>query len=139
MRNRVTAALAVIAFMATFTSAARGATAACTPATIVAPIEADAWLDANSPTANKGSDAVLSVDGTTRAVVRFQLPAGIPEGCVIESARLRLYADSGTEGARVEALPLAAAWSESTVTWANQPAASSAAVGAWSRDGYMRW
>jgi hypothetical protein len=96
---------------------AQAAVDGCVPSTVVASASADAWVDANSTQSNKGSDAVLSVGGTTRALVRFSLPTGVPQGCVVELARLRLYADSGTEGARVEALPLASTWAESTVTW----------------------
>jgi hypothetical protein len=76
----------------------------CVEATVVAPVQADAWIDFNSQLANKGSDAVLEVGGDARALVRFRLPSEVPAGCVLESARLRVFADSGTEGARVEAL-----------------------------------
>jgi large repetitive protein len=55
-----------------------------------------AWIDENSPTSNKGSDSILKVQSkgprdNFRSLVRFTLPA-IPQGCVIESATLRLYA-----------------------------------------------
>src|SRR5918992_2302376 len=93
--------------------AAHGQTPAdCQEATVVSPVVADSWIDLNSASANKGSDAVLDVSGDTRALVRFQLPATVPDGCVVESARLRVYADSGSEGARVEAVPVASAWTE---------------------------
>ncbi|HSF98967.1 MAG TPA: right-handed parallel beta-helix repeat-containing protein, partial [Ornithinibacter sp.] len=118
---------------------AKAAVDGCVATTVVSNVSADAWVDANSTQSNKGSDAVLSVSGTTRSLVRFALPAGVPQGCVVELARLRMYADSGTDGARVEALPLASTWSESVVTWDSQPAATGAPAGAWSRDGYMQW
>ena len=113
--------------------------AECVEATVVVPVEADAWIDLNSPLATKGSDAVLDVSGESRALVRFPLPAEVPAGCVLESARLRVYADSGTEGARVEAVRLASGWTESTVNWTDQPAPIGSAVAAWSTDGYMAW
>jgi parallel beta-helix repeat protein len=128
--------LAAVAFMA---PAAHGAASTCTATTVVAAADADAWIDANSVTANKGSDAVLSVGDTSRTLVRFRLPSGAPEGCVVESARLRMFADSGTEGTRVVALPLASGWSESSVTWETQPEASETGAAAWSRDGYVQW
>ena len=40
-------------------------------------------------------------------------------GCVLSSAKLRLYTSSGSVGARVEVLRLASAWNESTVLWVN--------------------
>ena len=59
---------------------------------------ADSWIDENSPTSNKGSDSILKVQSkgpsdNFRALVRFSLPA-VPEGCMIQSATLRLYAAS---------------------------------------------
>jgi parallel beta-helix repeat protein len=111
----------------------------CVEATVVAPVEADAWIDFNSQLANKGSDAVLEVGGDARALVRFRLPGHVPPGCVLESARLRVFADSGTEGARVESVRLASAWSENAVTWDSQPATFGAPVAAWSSDGWMSW
>ncbi|HEV3375765.1 MAG TPA: right-handed parallel beta-helix repeat-containing protein, partial [Thermoleophilaceae bacterium] len=111
----------------------------CQEATVVAPVEADAWVDLNSPLANKGTDALLDVSGDARALVRFRLPSEVPAGCVVESARLRLYADSGAEGFRVEAVPVARPWSEMAVNWENQPGTAGEAVSAWSIDGYMTW
>src|ERR687896_1486672 len=111
----------------------------CQEATVVAPVEADAWVDLNSPLANKGTDALLDVSGDARALVRFRLPSAVPAGCVVESARLRLYADSGAEGFKVEAAPIGTGWSEMTVNWENQPGTAGAAVSAWSIDGYMTW
>src|SRR5918999_543286 len=105
----------------------------------VAAVVGDAWVDLNNPRANKGTDAVLDVSADARALVRFQLPSEVPAGCVVESARLRLYADSGAEGIKVEAAPIATGWSEMTVNWENQPATAGAAVSAWSIDGYMTW
>src|SRR5918992_5160684 len=139
MRTLVAATLAALTWLVILTSPARAAAAECQAATVVAPVEADAWVDLNSTLATKGSDAVLDVSGDARALLRFSLPGEVPAGCVVESARLRLYADSGTEGSRVEAVPIASAWSESTVNWENQPATDGAAVAAWSIDGYMTW
>jgi hypothetical protein len=64
------------------TSAARASE--CAEATVVAPAAADSWVDANSPLVNKGSDTLLEVSGTSRALVRFTLPGAVPPGCVIE-------------------------------------------------------
>src|SRR5918992_1109714 len=115
------------------------APADCQQTTVVAPVVADSWVDLNSTLANKGSDAVLDVSGDARALVRFELPPSVPEGCVIESARLRLYADSGAEGFKVEAVRAAAPWSETAVNWENQPGPTGSAITAWSIDGHMTW
>src|SRR5918999_2962040 len=139
MRTIVAAALAALTSLVLLALPAHASAADCEAATVIAPVEADAWVDLNSPLANKGSDAVLDVSGDARALVRFQLPREVPASCVVESARLRLYADSGTEGSRVEAVPIASAWSESTVNWEDQPPKTGAAVSAWSIDGYMTW
>lgn len=77
--------------------------------------------------------------GNARALVRFRLPAEAPVGCVVESARLRLFAPEDSEGSRVEAARLATHWSEGSVTWRDQPGTTGLAAAAWSREGYMRW
>jgi parallel beta-helix repeat protein len=116
----------------------------CAATTVTRVAVADAWI-ADGLTSNKGSDGDLAVEanpltGHSRALVRFTLPsAGIPEGCVVEKAVLRLYTSSGTDGAKVEALRLTSSWSESQVVWSNQPGAVGPAASAWSRDGYVQW
>src|SRR5688572_20584164 len=59
---------------------------------------ADAWIDQNSSSTNKGTDSILKVQskGPTdnfRALVRFSLPPA-PQGCTLESATLRLFSAS---------------------------------------------
>src|SRR5918999_287163 len=139
MRTILAAALTALTSLVLLALPAHASAADCEAATVIVPAEADAWVDLNSTLATKGSDAVLDVSADARALVRFQLPGEVPAGCVVESARLRLYADSGTEGSRVEAVPIATGWSEMTVNWENQPATDGAAVAAWSIDGYMTW
>jgi len=129
--------LACVFGLAGFAPAARAAE--CQAVTVTAAVEADSWIDQNSVFANKGSDAVLDVGGTSRALVRFALPSRVPEGCAVESARLRLFADSGTEGTRVDVIRLAFGWSESLVTWSTQPATVGTPTTAWSGEGYMQW
>jgi parallel beta-helix repeat protein len=103
---------------------------------------ADSWVLENS-TSNMAGDSHLLVDGKlgerSRALVRFVLPS-VPAGCVVESARLRLYVLAGTLGARATAARVATAWSEFSVTWANQPAPTGSVVTAWSTElGLMPW
>jgi hypothetical protein len=104
---------------------------------------ADAWIDENSLTNNKGDDSILKVQSkgprdNFRAVVRFSLPS-VPQGCVVESAILRLYAASAKSGRTLHALRLAAAWSESQVNWGNQPQTIGSAAAIASGLGYREW
>ena len=55
-----------------------------------------------------------------RAFFRFPIQNDAPD-CVLESATLRLYASSHTEGRTLEAVPLEDSWKESSLTWHNQP------------------
>ena len=116
----------------------------CQPTTVTAPIQADAWVDELTPELNGGTDATLAVEssavgGTARAYVRFALPSQVPNGCVVRSARLRLYTDSPGEGYRFEAQAVGSSWTESGVTWNAQPQAAGAVSVAWTRGGYMNW
>lgn len=112
---------------------------------IALPTTADAWINQGSAANNFGTDAILKVKSQSsgdnaRALVRFALPAGVPPGCRVESATLRLYAASGTNGRTLHAIPLAANWSESTITWNNQPATMSIAPAVTSSgSGYRQW
>jgi hypothetical protein len=74
-----------------------------------------------------------------RALVRFAMPASLPAGCVIQSATLRLYSPSATSGRTLQALQVAAAWTEGVVTWSNQPATTGAAATTASGTGYREW
>jgi hypothetical protein len=101
------------------------------PMTLIA--TADAWLEQNSPTSNKGADSVLKVRSkgpadNARALLRFGLPTAPPDGCVIESATLRLYSDSAKDGRTLQALGVTGDWTEGVVTWGNQPATDGAAA-----------
>ena len=50
-----------------------------------------------------------------------------------------MYAGSYKAERTLEAVPLAASWSESGVTWANQPAPSGSGVTTSSGSGYREW
>jgi hypothetical protein len=115
----------------------------CRMGTIVAPVEADAWMD-EGISANKGSDAILSVrtdpsGGKSRALVRFALPREVPPSCVVESAKLRMFAASTGVGTRFQVVRLASGWAENVVTWSDQPETTGAAATAWSEEGFMQW
>ena len=123
----------------------------CHATTITEPAVADSWIDEGSPFSNKGSDPVLNVEagsppdgegspsGRARALVRFRLPDGVPEGCVLAWARLRLFVPEESEGSRADVLRLVSPWSEDRVTWSDQPGATGTPATAWSIQGYMQW
>jgi hypothetical protein len=113
----------------------------CTTTTLTA--NADAWIEQNSPSNNKGDDSTLKVRtkgpaDNARAFVRFGLPAA-PEGCVLASASLRLYSDSAKDGRTLEALRVSGTWTEGGVTWTNQPGTTGAAASTTSGLGYRTW
>jgi parallel beta-helix repeat protein len=123
----------------------------CQDSVVTLIADADAWVSENVPNANFAADGILFVNagsptvaggppgGRTRALVRFALPPAIPAGCIVESARLRLYTPGDSAGARVEAVRAAAPWSEGVVTWDDQPLGTGEPARAWSREGYMQW
>ncbi len=101
----------------------------------------DAWV-LSSSSGNNGSDSVLKVESKTgdnaRALVRFELPA-LPEGCTVTDASLRLFAGSSTNGRTLQAVQVTAPWTESGVTWSNQPASGGPAATVASGSGWRQW
>jgi hypothetical protein len=142
---------AAFALTATISSVGTAGGADCDPTTITAPVVADTWLDENSPLSTKGTDSILNVEGGSvnvdtripsgraHALLRFSMPTGVPLGCVVESAKLRVYSAEESDGARIDILRLASAWSENVTSWSSQPATTGAAARAWSRQGYIQW
>lgn len=116
----------------------------CTsPGTQTASANADSWIDQVSSSSNFGTDSILNVRSLVgvanfRALVRFALPA-TPSGCSVTLAKLRLYAGSATAGRTLQALRIAASWTENGVTWANQPSTTGAAATTASGDGWREW
>jgi PPIC-type PPIASE domain len=115
----------------------------CAP-TLTLTATADAWIDQNSPAANKGTDSILKVQSkgpadNFRALVRFTLPTNLPPGCTLSSATLRAYATSSKPGRTLQALRLASAWTENLVSWSNQPPTAGAAAAAASANGDREW
>jgi hypothetical protein len=58
---------------------------------------------------------------------------------VLASATLRLYSASAKTGRTLNALRIAAGWSENLVTWSNQPVTTGAAAATASGTGYREW
>jgi parallel beta-helix repeat protein len=110
------------------------------PATLTA--TADAWVDEDNKSRNRGTDSTLRVmsnrGDARRALVQFDLPT-MPDGCVVDSATLRLYAGSYDNGRTLQAYRLAGAWSERQVTWNNQPATNDGPAETSSGSGYREW
>ncbi len=79
-----------------------------------------------------------SSSGNARSLVRFGGPT-ISGGCAVTGATLRAYATSSVAGRTLEALTVAASWTESGVTWSNQPAATGTAVTTTSGTGWRTW
>jgi parallel beta-helix repeat protein len=113
----------------------------CGPAVTLS-AEADAWIDQNSASNNYGSDSILKVQAKSgnnfRALIRFGLPAA-PQGCAVESATLRLYAPSWKNRRTLQALRISGDWTESQVTWGNQPETTGPAATTGSGSGYRQW
>ncbi len=113
------------------------------PVTLIA--TGDSWLEQSSPTSNKGTDSPLKVksqsgNGNMRALVRFAMPAMTP-GCLVQSATLSLFAASATTGRTLNAVRITGSWTESVVTWSNQPATAGteAAAAAAAASGNVEW
>ena len=114
---------------------------------------ADAVISSQFPTQNFGNigDLAVAVRSTDaidvytfdRSLLAFDL-ATLPEGAEIDTATLELY-QKGSTGAvpvTIRAFPVTAAWTESEVTWDNQPTfdtsrSTSATLDA--TDGYKSW
>lgn len=128
---------------ATPTATATRATPICAATSVTLTADADAWINENSPTTNNGSATTLGVQSRNngrnmRALVRFSLPS-VPEGCIIQSASLSLFASSATNGRTLQALQIAGSWTESVVTWNNQPSTTGTAVNIPSGSGWREW
>lgn len=126
------------------TFAAAASFASCSsPGTVTAAANIDSWIDQSSPSSNFGSDQILKVKRETgskamRTLVRFTLPA-TPAGCAVTGATLRLYAPSASTGRTLQALRLGASWTESGVTWSNQPATTGTAATTTTVAGWNQW
>jgi hypothetical protein len=104
--------------------------------------DADAWVDQLLPLVNHGMDSSLFVRSelleNRRALVSFPLPP-VPSHCSVTLATLRLYAKSA-EGTRIlHAYQAAAAWTETGVTWDNQPPTTGDPAATPSGTGWREW
>jgi hypothetical protein len=109
----------------------------------------DSYVDQNAPTSTNGSSIDLFVlskttllglggDDNRRTYVSFTLPS-LPEACVVTSASLRLFARTGATGRTIQAFRASGAWSESALTWNNQPGGTGGAATVASGTGWLTW
>lgn len=110
----------------------------------------DAYLDQGSSSSNFGTSPYLATKSyyktsganagpkNIRSLVHYNLPT-VPSGCVVSSAFLRVNAWSAASGRTIQAYRAAASWTETGVTWSNQPATTGTAVTASSATGWMQW
>jgi hypothetical protein len=89
----------------------------------------DAYVNSSAATTNYGTASRLTVDNSpqTNTLLKFSV-AGLPTGCRVTAARLRLTVGSTTDDKSPYGGDLYGvadtAWTQSTVTWSNQPAAA---------------
>jgi hypothetical protein len=105
---------------------------------------ADTQVRQNNPDLNYGTRATMQVrsaaSNNRRSLVRFILPA-IPNRCTITAATLRLYVSTAAAGRTYQAYRAASAWTETGVTWNNQPATTgtAAVVVTTAAIGFLQW
>ena len=129
--------------------------ASCDLANITLTAVADGYIDEVNPLENYLFSTELTVNSgasgnpeavppepmigeNARALYRFPLNNDAPD-CELESATLRLYNESPTEERNIQAVPIAGPWSESTLTWFNQPGTMGTPVTSPARLGYQEW
>jgi hypothetical protein len=104
---------------------------------------ADTYVSQASPTQNFGTASDLFVQSKNgnqnrRTLVRFNLPS-IPAGCKVTSSELRLFGTATVSGRTIDAYRANAAWTETGVTWNNQPATIGSPTSTSSGTGWRTW
>ncbi|MFI6094965.1 DNRLRE domain-containing protein [Lentzea sp. NPDC051213] len=119
----------------TITAAANCASATTTAA-------ADSWVGQNEPATTHGTDTTLrtrsKANANARTLVRFSLPAA-PAGCKVTGAKVRLFASTAATGRTLQLTRLGSSFTESGVTWTNQPGVTGTSASAASRAGWVEW
>jgi hypothetical protein len=106
--------------------------------------QADAFVNLNQPTTNKGGSASLKVRNSIKEIyIRFPL-SGLPPGESVANATLRLFASSDPQCALgVQVLRAASdSWSENTITWNNRPGSTGGVLSTasgWAAGAYVSW
>lgn len=89
-----------------------------------APVVADTYISAGSPSANFGSAVNLSIGPGNSGLVQFDL-SSFPTGTTISVAYLRIFVNTVTTGGTLTFSQLTSAWTEGTVTFGTAPTAAS--------------
>jgi arylsulfatase A-like enzyme len=126
VRNAGMAAAVLLAALAGVSGTLTGAFATTTTLTAVA----DAFVLSSSPNANRGSSRDLRInDDVKRSYVRFRL-SGLPPGESVTKATLKVFATSDSRCSLGAEVFRAAnnTWTESAITWNNQPGTNGSVV-----------
>ena len=115
----------------------------CNGSTQTASATKDAYVDSLLATSNFGSGSSVSVQsslvtGNQRVLVQFSLPS-VPAFCSVTAATLQLYASSSASSRTIDAYAASASWTETGVTWNNQPGTSGSAASSSSGSGSRTW
>jgi len=81
----------------------------------------DAWVDAGAPDTNHGDSEWfygMGLLSSRAAFIEFDL-SSLPAGSTVLSARITLWAEY--RDGQIHFEPVASAWDEMSITWANQP------------------
>ena len=97
---------------------------------VLQPSIADTYVNQAATGNNYGTATTMYVQARTaqarRTLVQFDV-SSVPAGSVVNSATLELYATAVTGGLTLNAHRITGTWTETGVTWANQPAYNSTA------------
>ena len=111
-------------------SAAVTVTTPTRPPLVFAPTD-DSYVEQTAPSTNFGSAGSLVIDASPadNLLLRFDVATS---GCHITGAKLRLTVGAGASDGTLKggafSTTVTSSWSESTVTWANAPAANAAVI-----------
>jgi large repetitive protein len=112
--------------LTTSTGAASISATTCT----LSAASADSYVNEASASTNSGTATTLEVRsasaGDRRTFVQFSLAScAIPANALVTAASLKLYMNSAPTASRTyEARAVSASWTETGITWTNQPAVS---------------
>ncbi len=96
--------------------------------TLTFPTSADTYIDASLPTANDGAGNDLKVDGSPVQDILLKFVASGIGTYTVQAAKLRLYCTNSSNAGGVMRTTTSTAWSETSVTWNDAPAASPAII-----------
>lgn len=99
---------------------------------------ADSYIDSSLASSNFGSaNPLIASAAVRRALLKFN--TALPPGSTVSSVSIRLYARSSPSSGGYEIHPEADSWTESTVTWTNQPAWNTAVLATGSKPVSGTW